>query len=194
MSEPTQFHSPPKKPARDKGSTLLFVALGVAGVSLACCGGIGVAVLLLFTMRDSTRKKVQAAIEDQLPAQLVPQRWEEDWMTMEQLTRGYTTALDAVTADKRVIERLGDDIEAIIGNNDKLFRRERTGRLSQSDEPIEFDVKGPKGTATVRVVCTAAQGLPGSFPWSRPTKITVKFKDDAELDVPPPAEKNQIEP
>jgi len=194
MSAPGQFGPPKPKTAGDHGRTVLFIALGVAGVSLACCGGMGVAVLLLFTVRDSTRKKVQAAIEDRLPAQLVPQRWEEDWMTMEQLTRGYTTALDAVTADKRVIERLGDDIEAVVGPNDKLFRRERTGRLSQSDEPIEFDVKGPKGTATVRVVCAAAQGLPGSFPWSRPTKITVKFKDDAELDVPPPVEKNQLEP
>lgn len=173
---------------------MLFVAVAIAAASLTCCGGIcGGGLLLLTTTKKKTLKQVQAAIEDQLPAQLVPQRWEEDWMTMEQLTRGYTTALDAVTADKRVIERLGDDIEAVVSKNDKLFRRERTGRLSQVDEPIEFDVKGPKGTAVVRVVCTAAQGLPGSFPWSRPTKITVKFKDDTELDVPPPMEKNPFE-
>jgi len=172
---------------------MLFVALGVASVSLVCCGGICAGGLLLMTTRSTTLTNVKAAIEDQMPAPLVAPRWEEDWITMEQLTRGYTNALDAVTADKRVIARLGDPIEAA-SESEKLFRRERTGRMSAVDEDIEFDIKGPKGSAVVHVVCTSAQGLPGSFPWSRATKITVKFKDDSEIDVPPPVEKNQLEP
>ncbi len=193
MSAPTQFGPPPQKPGGGSGGTLLLVVLGVAAISLVCCAGICAGGLLLFTTRTTTLEKVQAAIQEQIPAPLVAQRWEEDWMTMEQLTRAYTTSLDAVAADKRVIARLGEPIESA-SDDEKLFRRERKGKLSAEDEDIEFDVKGPKGTAVVRVVCTSAQGLPGSFPWSRPTKITVKFKDDSEVDVPPPVEKNQREP
>src|SRR5213080_361790 len=119
MSVPSQFGPSQQKPAGDRGRTVLFVAVGVAGVSLVCCGGICAGGLLLVTTQNKALKKVQAAIEDQMPARLVPQRWEEDWMTMEQLTRGYTTALDAVTADERVIARLGEPIESI-SENEKL--------------------------------------------------------------------------
>src|SRR4051812_14792914 len=189
MNPSSQFGPPPQKPAANSGRTLLFVGLGIAAVSLVCCGGICAGGLLLITTRTTTLAKVQAAIEDQMPSPLVAPRWEEDWMTMEQLTRAYTTSLDAVTADKQVIARLGEPMEALVGKDEKLFRRERTGRMTAADEDIDFNIKGPKGTAAVHVVCTSAQGLPGSFPWSRATKITVKFKDDSEVDVPPPVEK-----
>jgi hypothetical protein len=194
MSVPSQFGPPPKKPLSNGGRTLLFVALGVAAVSLVCCGGICAGGLLLITTRSTTLAELKTAVQDQMPAPLVAPRWEEDWMTMEQLTRAYTTSLDAVTADERVIARLGEPMEAVVGKDDKLFRRERTGRMDAGNEDIHFDIQGPKGAAAVHAVCSSAQGLPGSFAWSRATKITVKFKDDSEIDVPPPVEKNPLEP
>src|SRR5207253_1750064 len=74
MSAPSQFGPPPQKPRSGSGGTLLFVALGVAAVSLVCCGGICAGGLLLFTTRTTTLEKVQSAIQDQLPAPLVAPR------------------------------------------------------------------------------------------------------------------------
>jgi hypothetical protein len=102
------------------------------------------------------------------------------------LTRVYTTALDAVVADKRVIARLGDPVEPDI-ESDKLFRRERTGMMTSEDETFEYDISGPKGKAVVRVVSsggavpsTGRRGL-----WLA-KEITVKLNDGTTIDVPSP--------
>ena len=62
--------------------------------------------------------------------------------------------------------------------------RERTGDLTSADETIEFDISGPKGKATVRVITTGAIAPPGGHTLSLAKKITVKFSDDSEIEVP----------
>src|SRR5437879_2124375 len=93
MSVPSQFGPPPQQPTGG-GRTVLLVLLGVGAVSLVCCGGICGGAILLFATRANALPRLQAAIQNQNPAPLVAPRWEEDWITMAQLTRAYTTALD----------------------------------------------------------------------------------------------------
>jgi hypothetical protein len=186
MSMPHQFAPPPQKPGSGN-KTLLIVLLALGLVSMiACCGICGG---LTFLVRSkATFAGVKQSIEERINPPLVGQRWEQDWMVMEHLSRAYTTALDAVVADKRVVERLGQPVEPLL-ESDKLFRRDRTGKMNSTDETIEFDVQGPKGKAVVRVETAPATGLPGSFPWTRASQITVKLSDGTEIDVPPPVEK-----
>jgi hypothetical protein len=190
MSAPTQFNSPPQQPGGGSGRAIAIVIVAVAGVSMFCCTGV-CAGLIFYAARSKTIAQVSTSIQDQMPASVVA----NDWMVTEMLTRAYTMALDAVVADKRVIERLGEPIEP---NNepDKLFRRERTGGLSPGgeEETIEFDISGPKGKAIVDVVTGAAKTPAFSYPWARAAKITVKLADGTKIDVPPPKEENGIEP
>ena len=169
MSTSPAFGPLPQKPAgSNRNLVIVLVSVGVA--SMLCCGG-GVCGGLLFVVGRSktTLAQMKASLQEQLPAPLVAPRWEQDWMVMEHLTRAYTTALDAAAADKQVIEHLGQPVEPLF-EADTLFRRERTGTLSQQDETIEFDVQGPKGKGLVRVESGTATGPPGSFPWSRTRK------------------------
>ena len=121
---------------------------------------------------------------------------------MEMLARAYTKALDAVAADTKVMQRLGEPIEAS-SDSEKLFRRERSGTLSPigEDEKFEFDVSGPKGKAVVHVTSNMARQGPMSVPASlyspegfEPLKITVKFADGSEMEVKPPKEEPEPQP
>jgi hypothetical protein len=186
VSAPNQSPTAGQPPGRQSNRALLIVLLSVGLATMLCCGG-GVCGGLLFFVSSSktTLAQVKASIRQQVD-DIAPAS-AQDWMVREQLTRAYTTSLDAVVADKQVIERLGDPVEPV-NEPDSLFRRENTGMLSPTDETIEFDVRGPKGAAVVRAVCAAARGGQFSYPWSRATEIKVKFSDGSEINVPPPQE------
>jgi hypothetical protein len=188
MSAAGPFSPPPQRPrGSTSGRIVLFVLLAVGGLMLGCCGAIFTAALLYYGRASTAIQQVKAAIQDKAPPVLVAPNWEIDWIVMEELTRSYTTSIDAVAANKQVIAQLGEPLE---NPNDatQMFRRERTGKLSGEEEHIEYDIKGPKGTATVRVVASPQSAGPPhfqAFGSYRPTKITVKLSDDTEIDVAP---------
>jgi hypothetical protein len=188
MTNAGQF-GPPQQPSGGGGRLVLMIVLGVLAMLGLCCGVACTGLFVLWNRSPQLARRVTTAVEEKLTPQPA---WVNDWMAQEQLTRAYTVALDAVVADKQVIERLGDPVEPA-GEPDELFRRENKGQL-QSDETIEFDVKGPRGTAVVRVVTGPAQAPQFSYPWSAAKKITVKLADGGEIDVPPPKEENEIQP
>jgi hypothetical protein len=192
MSVPSQF-GPPPQPPRGGGScrTVLIVLLAVGVLMMGCCGTFFGALLLFYGRASTAIEQVKASIQENTPPVLIAPRWEMDWMVMEELTRCYTTSIDAVAANEQVIAQLGQPLE---NPNDAttMFRRERTGTLSGEEEPIEYDIKGPKGTAVVRVVSGRSEaGRQGYQPGGsyRPKKITVKLRDGTEIDVPTPAER-----
>jgi len=180
------------------------VLLSVGITSTICCAGICGGVFIYISRSGKTIKQVAASIQQQMPAPPatpIP-GWAEDWMVMEMLAKAYTKAIDAVAADKRVIERLGEPIEAA-SDSEKLFRRGRSGSLSPigEDEKFEFDISGPKGKAMVRVISNMPQQGPVSVPASlyspegfQPLKITVKFEDSSEIEVTPPKEESEPQP
>ena len=177
---------------------MLIVLLVVGGMMLLCCGGVAVMGSLAFAWTKTDLQRMQASIRARpQPAQpvLIAPRWQSDWVAMSQLTPFFTAALDAVTTDKQVIERLGTPVEPT-GDSDSLFRRERTGQWTGADETIEFDIQGPKSTATVRVRSAAPQvtpGMPGRYGLNVGT-ITVTLADGTEINVAPPAKSSEPEP
>jgi hypothetical protein len=113
----------------------------------------------------------------------------------------YSTALDAVATNEKVMEQLGDPIEPVEQPDPTLlFRRTNSGDISGEAETIEFDVKGPKGTAVARVIAgmpatDSPPAAPGSFPDQfRVEKITVTLKDGTTIDVPPPKDQSAFSP
>jgi hypothetical protein len=190
MSNPQQFSPAQKQPASGSGRAVAIVLVSFGLVTMLCCGGVCGGLFLFVRSAPTTFAQVKSSIEEKMSAPLVQPKWADDWMAIEMLTRAYTTALDAVVADKRVIERLGDPIEPQ-NEPDKLFRREKQGSLGPQGETIEFDISGPMGKAVVRVVTGAASAPAFSYPWSRATKITVTFSDRSEIDVPPPKEQDE---
>jgi hypothetical protein len=194
MSTPTQFGLPQHQPGGNNNRILaiVLVTMGLAGM-LCCGGGICGGVLFSVVRSSPAVQQVTTSIQSKLPQPQPSMTSGWDWMAMEQLARAYTMALDAVVADKQVIEKLGKPVQPVI-ESEQLFRRERNGALSNEEEAIEFDIAGPKGKAVVRVVGVAATGPPGAYPWSQAKKITVTLSDDTEIDVPVPAEKAQLEP
>ena len=196
MSQPSQFGPPQQQRAGGGGHIVLIVLLSISLASLLCCGGVCGGVSFLYYRTPKALAKVKAAIDEQMPAPLVAPNWADDWVAMEMLARAYTASLDTVAADKEVIERLGRPIEPT-GDSDQLFRRERKGNVTTEEEKIEYDIAGPKGKATVRVVSNMSVGAPVS-PYSphgfQPKKITVTLEDGTELEVKPPNLKNDSEP
>ena len=114
----------------------------------------------------------------------------------------YATALDAVTTNKAVIERLGEPIgTASTAVESDLYRRKPSDDANSNDQILEFDIEGPKGKGTVSVQAIPASeaGSPGGAPpggWSdfRLGKIIVKFSDGSSVEVPPPAKQPAFVP
>jgi len=198
MSSPNKF-SPPAKPPGGGSSLVIAIVLLAAGMlSTLCCAGFGAGLFVYSHRSGKSIAQVAKSIQQQIPTPpVVTPGWAEDWMVMEMLARAYTKSLDAVAADKRVIERLGEPIEPI-SDSDKLFRRERKGSLSNEDESFEFDISGPKGKAVVHVISQVARGVPPVSVYSpegfQPLKITVKFSDDSSIEVPPLKEGTEPQP
>lgn len=204
MSSPAQFSPPAKQSGGHSGQMLAIVLLSVGVVSSLCCLGFCGGGFLVFRSSGKSINQVAQSIQQQMPVSISSPTpgWAEDWMVMEMLAKAYTKSLDAVAADKQVIERLGEPIEAT-SDSDKLFRRERSGTLSPigEDEKFEFDISGPKGTAVVHVMSNMARQGPTALPASlyspegfQPLKITVKFEDGSAIEVKPPQEESEPQP
>ncbi len=179
--------STPQQPAGRGPNLTLLVVLVVVGMSLlCCCGGLPFGLFLM-------RARVQTAIEEmpkaiQLPT-VTARPDANDWMTARALAPVYSTSLDAVTTDKNIIERLGQPIGPSLETDD-LFRRKTNEDPDRSGEKIEFDIKGPKGWATVTAVTSGSLSppSPATSEEFRVAKITVTFKDGSVIDVPPPSD------
>jgi hypothetical protein len=115
-----------------------------------------------------------------LPPQLAP----NDWWTSRVLSEIYTRALNVVVEDPTVIERLGEPIEIDL-EAEELYRRSQTGAVGAGPETIEFDIKGPKGSAVVTVVSKGAGISHRLLPID---EIKVTLEDGTVLDVPPPSD------
>jgi len=158
---------------------MLLMAAGL--ITTLCCAGICGSALFYVSRFEKNSSQAKASVRSQLPRP----PGQPDRMVTEMLMRAYTTALDAVVADKGVIERLGEPIEPD-NDSDELFRRERRGRMTSEDETIEYDISGPKGKAVVLVVSTGAIAPPGRPPLCLAKKITVEFDNGTHIDVPSP--------
>jgi hypothetical protein len=157
MSTPSQFGPPPQQSGG--GITWLVVLLVILVVLLLACGGL-CAGCVFVAQRAGT----------------VLEKGLEEGMQQLVLLQPYAEAHAAVQADQRVIDRLGEPIEAID------YKRQSEGKLNTAGETLQFDIKGPKGTGIVSVVAT-----PEGETWKART-ITVTFEDGSVIDVPPPAD------
>jgi Cytochrome oxidase complex assembly protein 1 len=189
MSMPTQPGPAAQQSGGNGNRTVLLVLLAVALVMMFCCCGICGGALLVFAFSRTRVEQVRAAINETIDPQ-ASQQWINDWAVQQHLTGSYTTALDTVVADERVVARLGEPIEPA-NDPDALFRREGEGNLNNEGETIVFDIKGPKQTAVVRV--EAATAVPGVWQMKL-KKITVVLSDGSEIDVPVPAEEREPRP
>ncbi len=157
---------------------------------LVCCGGLGVLGALFFTRAEKAAAQVKAAIQvPRAPVPVAAPAWQGEWIAMAQLAPAYSAAVDAVAEDRQVVEKLGEPIETLT-ESEKLFRREKTGDWDGSDERFEFDIRGPKGKAVVRVVAGLPlnSGAPGFVGGVRPTSIVVTMNDGSEVIVALPAD------
>jgi hypothetical protein len=116
-----------------------------------------------------------------------------DWWIQRSLAPVYPAALDAVAQNPAVIERLGEGVEPL-DDAERLYRIKNTGEPLTNLPPgtlpgsqtIEFDIKGPKGAAVVRVTATSGNvNFGGTF---MAKEITVILADGTELVVPAPKE------
>ena len=196
MSNPNQVQPPPQ-PGSGGGRTLVIVMVSVGLSMFLCFAGSCAGVFLLVGRTKTTFAQVKNSIQQQVgPPVLVSPQWANNWVTMEHLTRIYTASLDAVIADKQVLERLGKGIEPV-NEADSLFRRTTDvslgsappGAIVHDIETIEYNIKGTKGEAVVTVEGSARINRPTRFFGGiQPKKITVKFSDETEIEVPVPKE------
>ena len=173
--------------------TIALLVVAICGVTLlVCCGGLAVLGGIAYTRLEKAAVDMQKGVRGQPKASVVMQQWDPDVIARMQLTPAYTAALDAVATDKQVLEKLGAPIEPA-GESDLLYRREKTSEWDGTDETIEFEVRGPKGEAVVRVVAgvpTTPAAPPGIYGGgARAKSITVVLTEGTEIVVPPPTEK-----
>jgi hypothetical protein len=176
------------------GRTLFFLLVvgGLAG--MLCCGGVSVVTVMLLGGVDRASQRISQVIDEKLKPMTLP-GWENDWVMQEELTRPYTIALDAVTSNPDVIERLGDPVEQASEDIKRdykqdlvgLFRRDGSGPLKDK-ETIMFRVKGPTGTGVVTVV--AERSAIGNH--MAPAEIKVATGDGPDIDIPPPKPQTQL--
>jgi hypothetical protein len=175
MSSPQPKHPQSPQPSSSlSGGAVAAIVIGAMLATLTCagvCAGIGYFAV----------PQAQSAIAK---AKAIPQPPVNDWWVSRVLSEVYTAALDTTVADKTVIEHLGEPVETDI-SAPELFRRTRTGDLDGKSETIEFDILGPKGSATVTVeVAGAGAGT------MTVKSIRVTFGDGSEIDVAPPPPKD----
>jgi hypothetical protein len=184
VSVPKQYGT--QHPSTGGGKTAIIVILLVVGLTAGlCCAGICGGLAFFYTTVDVARLAEGKLQNDD--AEPTAPSGVNDWIMRAQMSRAYTQALDAVTADKNVIAALGDTIESP-NDPSNLFRRTNSGQL-QGEETIEFDIKGQRGSAVVTVVCAPAPysppgGMPGGFEGGyQPQKITVTLGNGTKIDV-----------
>lgn len=194
----------PREPASEQQQasgpwTIALIVLAVLGVAmLTCCGGLGVLGAFFYTRAEKAAAQARVAFQPPVkPGPLIPipgnpppvvPAWQSEWIAMAQLTPAYSAAVDAVAADSRVLEKLGEPIEPV-NQVEQLFRRQKSGNWDRSDETIEFDIQGPKGKAVVRVLAgqLLKSEMPATFGGMQPKSISVVLEDGTELHVVLPA-------
>jgi hypothetical protein len=182
MTDPKTSRPRPASTALSGGVT---AALAVGAiVATLVCGGI-VAAILVWTITQAPAVLEQANLPVPAIAPPAPTRAAvNDWWIDRVLAQVYTTALDTVVADERVIERLGEDVGVDIEANE-LYRRAQTGPLEKI-ETIEFEIAGAKDKAVVTVTVTGSDStdLNTSLQF---TEITVTLSEGSTIDVPLPS-------
>jgi hypothetical protein len=207
MTAPSQ-PGPPNQPGGSGGHVVLIVVLVVLGTMFVACGILCGGLVLVYRVAQphieeasarAARRAQDAVRQAADPAAQPP--WVNEWMINRTLGPVYSIALDAVATNEKVIEQLGDPIEPVEQPDPtQLFRRTNSGDIRGDSETIEFDVKGPKGAAVVKVIAgspaaDSPPGAPGSFPGQlRVEKITVALKDGTTIDVPPPKDQSAFSP
>jgi Cytochrome oxidase complex assembly protein 1 len=176
MSDPSQPLPPPKEPSRNSGTLLAAIIIAVVLMVIGCAGACAGFFYLATPRVQVALQQANVQLPDLgLPSVPMPST-ANDWMTTRMLTEVYTKALWAVTADKNVIERLGDPLQTDIEAED-LYRRINTGTFDMAGETIEFDILGSKGKGIVTVESKDQVNI---------TKITVTLDDGSKLEVEPP--------
>jgi hypothetical protein len=156
--------SSPSSPPSGGGSSALKIILIILVVLALGCGGLCAGCVYM------AKKGAE-----------VVQKGADELMRLAQLESAHQTTRQAVLADPRVVERLGEPL------NVTEPKRQGEGELKPRGETFQFDVSGPKGTAIVSAVATAGTGSPFKV-----TTITVKFSDGATIDIAAPAD--QVDP
>jgi len=152
MSSSSQFGPSAPPPQKSGGSSVLMIVLIVFGVLFLLCAGICGGCVYL----------TQSAVTSGAA-------WVE-------LTPVMSAAMNAAQSDQQVLDKLGEPIEIIA-----IPTRAGSGELKPANEDFQFELKGPKGTATVKGSATKDVGT-----W-KVTAITVQTSDGATFTVQPPA-------
>jgi hypothetical protein len=196
MSIPTQPR-PSQPPPSGQKTLLIIVLVLLVLLLLGCCGAICAGMAAYLSLKPEAMRSVPQLVT--LPNVAVTPG-ENDWFTSRTLAPVYTTAIDTVSADKKVIEWLGEPIEPVERSDGELYRRKQPEADSDGSETIEFDIKGPKGrgmvTAVARGGSVAFAAPPGGAGPDdlRVTMIRVTLKDGAVIDVPPPSDQPAFVP
>src|SRR5262245_3190678 len=189
-------HPPPQK----SGSNPALVAVLVIVPLVTFLGCIGVCSgVVFYWMGRSQATTWQAAVQQAnaaLPAPVaIPMANPQvnDWWTLRMLAPTYTAAIDAITSNPQVSERLGEPVEPLSDVED-LYQRKDSGPPQPDGETILFAIQGPRGKAEVSVLAKtptpdASGGAPGGR-WDtyRAVEITVTFSDGSTIKVPAPKE------
>ena len=160
MSVPGQYDPQPPRQDRGPNTILIVMLVGLGILSLACCGLCGGCVVVTRQVGQEVGKGLKGAIEQ------------------SRLFSAIGQAQDAVRNHPQVIERLGEPLEFLPGDDPPLRRP------LEARETFQFDVRGPQGTAIVSVVATPAENVPSS-PY-RAATISVTFPDGTVIHVPHP--------
>ena len=172
----------PQPSAALNGGTIVALALGAIVATLLCGGIVGGTILWTVTRAPEMLEQANLPVPSFAPP--APTRAAvNNWWIDRVLGEAYSTALDAVVSNEKVIEQLGEDVGADV-EAEKLYRREQAGDIAK-EETINFDIAGAKGRATVSVT---VNGSDNSDLGQRMTfnEITVTLKDGTEIDVPLP--------
>jgi hypothetical protein len=165
------------------GGTIAVLAVGAIFATLVC-GGV-VAVTLFWTITRAPAVLEQANLPVPVIAPPVATSAAvNDWWIDRVLAQVYTTALDTVVTDERVLERLGEDVGVDI-DAAELYRRQETGPLAKV-ETIEFEIAGSKGKGTVTVSVSGSENMELDTNLQF-TEITVTLSDGSAIDVPLPS-------
>jgi len=187
MTTPSQSKPQPQQTGAGAGCAMAAVLVAVAlmtGLVSACmCGG----VILYFYAARVQPALAQAGIPAPDISLPEPQIDWNDWMVQRELTHFYQTALESVTTDRALIEKLGEPIDADI-TAEKLFTRQDQGPLNPTTEHIEFEVRGPKGVGKVLAISKPGRSdgvPPGGGDGIQPDKIQVTLQDGSTVEVRP---------
>jgi hypothetical protein len=127
-----------------------LVILALAWMALVCAGIVGGVLFFVPHRVAAVVEDAKGSLQGMAGA---PQTDWADWNVQRELTHLYQTALESISADTALAEKLGEPIEPAI-EADELFTR-TTSEFQISG--ITFDIQGPKGKGTVAVRSVTAQ-------------------------------------